>query len=130
MFPDQQCVLIEYIIYLVEPITNGTLRLLGSDLPHEGRLEVFINHQWVRVCDDGWNEADAGVVCRQLGFGSSGRVQQFQISGSGRELVIPIFFCFGNESTLLNCNHREMAMSDCDISDDVGVICNGPTPGG
>ena len=89
---------------------------------------MFINHQWVRLCDDGWDHTDAGVVCRQLGFGSSGRVQQFEISGS-RELVTPNFSCTGNESTLLSCNHKEMSMSDCDTADDVGVICTGPTPG-
>ena len=89
---------------------------------------MYIGGQWVRVCDDGWDDSEAGVVCRQLGFGSSGRVQQYQISGSG-EILIPNFSCSGNESMLLSCNHREMGMSDCDNSDDVRVICTGATPG-
>ena len=87
---------------------------------------MFINQQWVRVCDDGWDDTEAGVVCRQLRLGSSGRVQQFQISGSG-ELVIPNSSCSGNESS---CSHREMGLSDCDNSDDVEIICTGSTPGG
>jgi len=111
---------------LVEPINNGTLRLFGSDSTTEGRVQVFMSGQWVRVCDDKWENTEASVVCRQLGFGSLGMTQQFQISGSG-EVVIPNFACSGNESTLLSCSH--LGMGDCNLSDDAWVACTGPTPG-
>ena len=79
-----------FMINLVESISNGTLRLTGSNSPHEGRVEMYIANQWVRACDDGWDDSEADVVCRQLGFGSSGRIQNIRGSGS-KEVMIPNF---------------------------------------
>ena len=45
------------------------MALVGGSCPQEGRLEVQYNGVWGTVCDDGFTDAAARVVCYSLGFG-------------------------------------------------------------
>ena len=47
---------------------QGTVRLVNSSNAREGTVEVCNGTRYGTVCDDHWNELDARVVCRQLGY--------------------------------------------------------------
>ena len=51
--------------------TQGAIRLQGGTTT-QGRVEICNNNVWGTVCDDSWEEADAQVACRQLGFSRTG----------------------------------------------------------
>ena len=101
------------------------IRLVGGSSYNEGRVEVNYNGEWGTVCDDGWDDTDASVVCRQLGFGSSGRAIGSAVFGQGSG---PIWLtgvtCTGTESTLATCSHVGINVTtSCSHTEDAGVLC-------
>ena len=89
-------------------------------------MEVNYNGEWGTVCDDGWDDTDAGVVCRQLGFGSSGTAIGSASFGQGSgPILLDSVTCSGNESTLASCGHLGVSVTrSCSHTEDAGVRCD------
>lgn len=110
------------MIRLLADCTEGSIRIAPSSSYSKliGWVEVCLNGVWGGVCSDFFNDSDATVVCRQLGYTPIGivlhivaiRIVVLSYIGS---LAIDRYYyeslpyhlidvnCTGNESTILNC---------------------------
>ena len=52
--------------------TSGDTRLVNGGIGNEGRIEICFDGFWGTICDNGWDNVDAAVACRVLGFDSQG----------------------------------------------------------
>ena len=102
------------------------IRLAGRSSHNQGRVEVYYNGEWGTVCDDGWDNADATVVCRQLGFYSSARAYGSAAYGQGTGPIwLSRLSCIGNEPSLTECSQLSVGTKICTHSDDASVYCYG-----
>ena len=90
-----------------------------------GRVEVYYNGEWGTVCDDGWDTADATVVCRQLGFSSVTAYGSAHYGQGIGPILLSRLSCIGNEPNLTECSQLSVSTKNCTHSDDASVACYG-----
>ncbi|KAG5831561.1 hypothetical protein ANANG_G00305000 [Anguilla anguilla] len=114
------------------PVAGPLVRLVAGESRREGRVEVFLNGQWGSVCDDGWNDLNAAVVCRQLGFVGVSKARSMAYFGEGQGPIhLDNVRCSGTEASLGECPTDGPDAHNCRHSEDAGVICDHvPQPAG
>ena len=55
---------------------DGKVRLVGGANDSEGRVEVCRRGAWTTVCDEGWDEYAARVICREIGLPHAGLLNE------------------------------------------------------
>ncbi|XP_054833749.1 galectin-3-binding protein [Eublepharis macularius] len=105
-------------------IHNIGVRLADGNSLNEGRVEIYYDGQWGTICDDGWDMAEADVVCRSLGFIGAKEVKASAAFGQGSG---PIFLddvgCVGTETSLAQCSSPGWLTHNCGHGEDAGVVC-------
>ena len=111
-------------------MTGLPIRLANGRNEKEGRVEIYWNNQWCTVCDDLWDDIDATVICKQLGYSrGSARASAYFGEGSGLILLDNVN-CYGRESSIFECNHNIFGEHNCGHHEDAGVICAGESSKG
>ena len=106
---------------------SNTVRLAGGRSYNQGRVEVYYNGEWGTVCNTGWDNTAASVVCRQLGLGASGRTLYSRYYDKGSGLIfLSNVKCSINDHSLASCSHLGVGITyGCNHDDDAGVECDG-----
>ena len=63
---------IRSIIIFCVGCEEGDIQLINGTNTHEGIVNICESNEWRRICTNNWDNADARVVCRQLGFPATG----------------------------------------------------------
>ncbi|XP_041484308.1 deleted in malignant brain tumors 1 protein-like [Lytechinus variegatus] len=105
------------------------VRLVGGKDRSEGRVEVLYEGAWGTICDDNWDQNDANVVCRMLGYERADGYSCCSGYGEGAgDIVFDDVECNGSEANIGHCPRNKLRSHDCTHAEDVGVKCFGKGP--
>merc|ERR1711971_140108 len=103
----------------LEKSVANNITLVGGGSDKEGN--VLLNGK--PICDDKWDDRDAKVVCRMLGFSSDGAfaTTQSQFGLVSGDFIMDDVQCKGAEKDLNDCYHRDK--HNCGAGEGAGVRC-------
>ena len=101
---------------------EGGLRSVGGNPASKGRLEVFLNRSWGTVCDHGFDQRDAAVACRQLGYPAPSAIGDADGGGLGLDIWMRDPGCSGAETRLIDCPYNGRLA--CFHFEDVRLSCS------
>eukprot|EP00731_Ephydatia_muelleri_P015094 Em0008g814a len=105
--------------------TQGKVRLEGGPTPAQGTVGACFRNQWGAVCNTYWTDADAKVVCGQLGY-TDGQALSGSYYGAGSASIYwsDAGGCTGSENVISACAGTTK-VSTC--SSYAGVSCYNST---
>ncbi|XP_065928528.1 scavenger receptor class A member 5-like [Magallana gigas] len=110
--------------YMHHNCGHVSVELVGGSSSKEGRVVVRRGNTEGTVCDDNWDNNDARVVCRMLGYHGTARAVALARFGQGSgQIWMDEVKCTGSETSLAKCPFIGYGINDCSHSEDAGVIC-------
>ncbi|XP_022624421.1 deleted in malignant brain tumors 1 protein-like [Seriola dumerili] len=102
---------------------SATLRLSNGTDQCSGRVEVFHNDRWGKICNNNWGLKEATVVCKELSCGTPKKYQEkFNFGDSGLRGFTGS--CSGNVSSISQCALQDYTGTCTGVS----ISCTGNPP--
>ena len=70
------CVL---LLFIITGCTYGDIQLIGGAFENEGTVQVCYNKLWGLISDSNWDNNDAKIVCKQLGYIGGSKLKVIQL---------------------------------------------------
>ncbi|XP_060075020.1 low-density lipoprotein receptor-related protein 4-like [Ylistrum balloti] len=78
--------------------------LMAGEKGNKGNIEIYNGTTWFDLCPDGWDDSDASVMCRMLGYsGDSANASVNNDNVTVSSLGQDKFDCDGSETSLDDC---------------------------
>ncbi|XP_078572159.1 MAM and LDL-receptor class A domain-containing protein 2-like isoform X1 [Branchiostoma floridae x Branchiostoma japonicum] len=107
---------------------DGSVRLVDGARFDEGRVEIYYNHRWGTICNIGWTQTSADVVCAQLGYKASVWTGSRYPAPDSTPILLDDVTCDSrNKSRITECRTKpwENWSPLCNHARDVSVGCVG-----
>ena len=89
---------------------------------NEGRVELFLNGSWKKVCNDNWDLNDATVICRELGLGEAlSIVSVLSRNVEPKTEQVCALHCSGDEEAVTHCKYE--VLENCSRDDVATIRC-------
>ncbi|GAB1602438.1 neurotrypsin-like [Argonauta hians] len=120
---------VNFCFLLVLPIMSawaginntGNIRLAGGSDTY-GRVELRKGDEWGTICDDGWDDSDAAVVCKMLGLSGGTAFPGAWFSKGVGPILMSDVNCIGEELSVWDCDHIDQHY--CSHREDASVVCD------
>lgn len=89
-------------------------------LAHTGAVLLYQNRTWLRVCDTGFTDLSARLVCQELGY-TDGRAMCCSAYGRTKDTIQLNYTmrCLGEEKSIPECLRQEK----CESAQYASVVC-------
>lgn len=95
------------------------VRIVNGSNRCNGRVEVYHDDRWKRVCSSDWGKEEADVLCQEINCGTPVMQSVMPHFGEAYSLSGIKTSCAGNETSLSQCVLQEFKESCVDAT----VIC-------
>ncbi|KAL3846759.1 hypothetical protein ACJMK2_017720 [Sinanodonta woodiana] len=88
-----------------------------------GRVEINYNGTWGTVCDRLWDDDEATVVCKMLGYQYGIAIKNAKYGKGTGPVILDRAYCRSFHKSLDECSSLSYA-TNCSHNQDAGVACN------
>ena len=109
-----------YFIFISVRISGGQ----SNENTTAGKVEMYVEGNWITVCAAGFGDNVAKVVCKELGYNYSRPLVPGAFGRRYYSESVNDFNCTGKEATIANCSYSMKGFCDDRPSNYASVLCS------